>query len=101
LVFLVAYFLLAFPPIIYKLSSSPPFVLHGPPISSSATWLFCTWRRVQIMKLLVMQFSPFNRHLIPLRSKYSPQYPVLKHHQILVLHIPILLEWKLRIFKHD
>jgi hypothetical protein len=28
---------LAFPPIIYKRSSSPPFVLHGPPISSSAT----------------------------------------------------------------
>jgi hypothetical protein len=29
-----------------------------------------TWRRVQIMKLLVMQLSPFFRHLIPLRSKY-------------------------------
>jgi hypothetical protein len=24
-----------------------------------------TWRRVQIMKLLVMQFSSFSRHLIP------------------------------------
>jgi hypothetical protein len=27
-----------------------------------------TWRRVQITKLLVMQFSPFSRHLIPLLS---------------------------------
>jgi hypothetical protein len=33
-------FPLAFPPIIYKRSSSPPFVLHGPSISSSSTWLF-------------------------------------------------------------
>jgi hypothetical protein len=24
-----------------------------------------------------MQFSPFSRHLIPLRSKYPPQHPVL------------------------
>jgi hypothetical protein len=29
-----------FPPIIYKPSSSLPFLLHGPPISSSSTWLF-------------------------------------------------------------
>jgi hypothetical protein len=26
-----------------------------------------------------MQFSPFSRHLIPVRSKYPPQQPVLKH----------------------
>jgi hypothetical protein len=29
------------------------------------------------MKLLIMQFSPLSRHFIPLRSKYSPQHPVL------------------------
>jgi hypothetical protein len=29
-----------------------------------------------------MQFSPFSRHLIPLRSKYPPQHPVLKHLQL-------------------
>jgi hypothetical protein len=40
-----------------------------------------TWRRVQITKLLVMQFSPFTRHLIPPWSKYPPQHPVLKHPQ--------------------
>jgi hypothetical protein len=39
LVFLVV----SFPPIIYKRSSSPPFVLHGPPTSSSATWLFYSY----------------------------------------------------------
>jgi hypothetical protein len=26
-----------------------------------------------------MQFSPFSHHLIPLRSKYPPQHPVLKY----------------------
>jgi thermostable 8-oxoguanine DNA glycosylase len=28
-----------------------------------------------------MQFSPTSCHFISLRSKYSPQHPVLKHHQ--------------------
>jgi hypothetical protein len=28
-----------------------------------------------------MQLTPFTRHLIPLRSKYPPQHPVLKHSQ--------------------
>jgi hypothetical protein len=32
-----------------------------------------TWRRVQITKLLIMQFSPFSCHLISLRSKYPLQ----------------------------
>jgi hypothetical protein len=31
------------------------------------------------MKLLIMQSSPASRHFLPLRSKYSPQHPVLKH----------------------
>jgi hypothetical protein len=30
------------------------------------------------MKLLIMQFSPIFRHFISLRTKYSPQQPVLK-----------------------
>jgi len=30
------------------------------------------------MKLLIMQSSPASCHFLPLRSKYSPQYPVLK-----------------------
>jgi hypothetical protein len=37
------------------------------------------WRWVQIMKLTIVQLSPFSRYFIPLRSKYSPHHPVLKH----------------------
>jgi hypothetical protein len=40
LVFLVVSFLLAFPPDSYTHSSSPPFMLHALPISSSLTWSF-------------------------------------------------------------
>jgi hypothetical protein len=29
------------------------------------------WRRVQVMKLLIMQFSPTSLHFISLQSKYS------------------------------
>jgi hypothetical protein len=31
------------------------------------------------MKLLMLQFSAVSRHFVSLRSKYSPQHPVLKH----------------------
>jgi hypothetical protein len=34
-----------------------------------------TGRRVQIMQLLIMKFSPTTCHFIPLRSKYSPKHP--------------------------
>jgi hypothetical protein len=33
------------------------------------------------MKLLIMQFYSPSHHFISLRSKYSPQHPVLKHPQ--------------------
>jgi hypothetical protein len=36
-------------------------------------------RRIEVMKLLIMQFSPTSRHFISLRSKYSSQHPVLEH----------------------
>jgi hypothetical protein len=39
------------------------------------------------MKLLVMQFSPISRHVIFLPSKYSPQHPVLKHPQSMILNV--------------
>jgi hypothetical protein len=62
---------LAFPPIIYTRSSSPhscyeAFPSHLPRLDYSTY----TWRRVQITKLLVVQFSLFSRDLIPLRSCY-------------------------------
>jgi hypothetical protein len=31
------------------------------------------------MQLFIMKFSQPSRHLIPLRSKYSPQHHVLRH----------------------
>jgi hypothetical protein len=37
-----------------------------------------------------MQCSPFSRHLIPLRSKYPPQHPVLKHPQSMFLLWPLV-----------
>ena len=36
---------------------------------------------VQIVQLLIMQFSPLPCYFFPRRSKYSPQHPVLKHPQ--------------------
>jgi hypothetical protein len=65
-IFLVVSFPLAFPPTTYTRSSSPPIVLHAPPISPSLHYSSYTWRRVQITKLLVKQFSPFSCYLIPL-----------------------------------
>jgi hypothetical protein len=37
--------------------------------------------QVQFMKLLIMQFSVSSYHFIPLRSRYSPQHPLLKYPQ--------------------
>ena len=50
-----------------------PYVLHIPPIS-----FFFVWSSI---KLLIMWFSPFPCYLVPLRSKYRSQHPVLNHHQ--------------------
>ena len=33
----------------------------------------------EIIKLLIMKFSPLPCYLVPLRPKHSPQHPVLKH----------------------
>jgi hypothetical protein len=44
-------------------------------------WRNCLlpFRQLQVMKLLITQFSPISRHFVSLWSKYSPQHPVLKH----------------------
>jgi hypothetical protein len=44
-----------------------------------------TWRRVLVMKLLNMQFSPTSCHFFSLWSKYSPQRPVIKQLQSVLL----------------
>jgi hypothetical protein len=36
---------------------------------------------VEIIKLLMMYFSPLPCYLVPLKLQYSPQLPVLKHSQ--------------------
>jgi hypothetical protein len=43
-----------------------PFPTHPPRLDN----FNYTWRRVQILKLPVMQFSPPSRHFVSLRSKY-------------------------------
>jgi hypothetical protein len=48
-----------------------PFVLYAlsiyPPCLDHSNYM---WRRVQVMKLLIMQFSPTSCHFIPLLYKY-------------------------------
>jgi hypothetical protein len=44
-------------------------------------------RGVQIMALLIMKFSLHPCYLVPLRPKYSPQHPILKHPQPIKLSI--------------
>jgi hypothetical protein len=51
-------------------SSHPPSLDHPNNI----------WWSLQVMKLLIMQSSPFSRHFLPLRYKH-PHLPVLKHPQ--------------------
>jgi hypothetical protein len=36
---------------------------------------------IQVMKLLIIMFSPLSCHFVHLWSKYSYQHPVLKHIQ--------------------
>jgi len=43
------------------------------------------WCWLQVMKLFIMQSSPFPCYLVPLRSKYIPQRSILKHSQPLFL----------------
>ena len=43
------------------------------------------WWGVQIIKILIIKFAPFPCYLVPLRSKYSPQHPLLKHPQLTFL----------------
>jgi hypothetical protein len=45
---------------------SLPFMLYAMPISSSLTqYSNCTWQRVQVVKLLIMQLSPASCHFDP------------------------------------
>jgi hypothetical protein len=67
----------SFPLTTYTHSSSPPFMPHARQSHPQLHYSNYTWRRVQIVKLLVMQFCTLSCHLIPPWSKYL-QHPVLK-----------------------
>ena len=80
--------------------SSPPYALHALPISQFYHPNNVGWG-VQIIKLLIMWYSPLPCYLIPLRPKYSPLQPFLKHPQstwtkssccVLILYI---IKWTL------
>ena len=71
------------PPRRYTPPSPHPYAPHAQPISfflifhpHNIGWA------VQIIKLLFMQSPPFQRYLVPPRSKYSPQHHILKHPQL-------------------
>jgi hypothetical protein len=49
-----------------------------PPLHDHSNYI---WRRVQVMKPLIMQFSSASYDFIPLRYRYCHQNPVLKHTQ--------------------
>ena len=60
-----------------------PSPLHMPSPSHSSQLYYPNnigWA-VQIIKLLIMYFSPLLCYLAPLTPKYSPQHPILKHPQ--------------------
>jgi hypothetical protein len=78
-------FLSGFPTNILYAFLIAPCYMPWPSHPSSLDHSNYTWRRVQVMKLLIMQFFPTSHHFIPLRSKYSPQHTVLKHSQSMFL----------------
>jgi hypothetical protein len=64
MVFLVGSYPLAFPPITYTHSSSPhSCYMPRPSYPPRLDYSNYSWRRIQITKLLVMQFSLISRHL--------------------------------------
>jgi hypothetical protein len=70
LLFIMVYFLLAFPPKSYNHFSSPyscymPCSSHTPRLGHSNY----TWRGVQVMKIFIMQFPPTSFHFIPTRRE--------------------------------
>jgi hypothetical protein len=83
---LSSFFPSGFPTNILYAFSLAPFVLHVLPFSFSLPdYSNYIWQKVQVMKILIMQFSPTTCPLIPLQSKYSLQHHVLEHPQSMFL----------------
>jgi len=55
--------------------------LHGDFLENKNMIIIKIWRAVQIIKLLIMLFSPLPCYLVSFRPKYSPQHPILKSPQ--------------------
>jgi hypothetical protein len=91
LVILVVSFPLAFPPIIYTRSFYPnSCYMARPSHPSRLDYCNYTWRRVQITKLFIMQFSPFSHHFIPLRS-LETVITESALYKLLTFHVPNLI----------
>jgi hypothetical protein len=61
---------------------SPMCAICHMPWPPHSPWFYLPnniWWWVQIMTLCTVQLPPLSCYFIPLRSKYSPQHPVLKH----------------------
>jgi hypothetical protein len=61
--------------ILYAFLYFPSRQYHSPWYDYPSNILRWVW----IMKLCIMYFSPASYHFLPLKSKYSPQHPVLKY----------------------
>jgi hypothetical protein len=84
---------LDFPPISYKsMQLRSPFVLHAcpshPPRLHHSNY---TWRRVEIMKLNIMDLLPTACHFTPFWSIYYNQHPTLKYIQSMNFIVSTLL----------
>jgi hypothetical protein len=80
LVFIVISFLPDFPLTTFMCSSSPhSFHMLYPTYPPRRDHSNYPWCRVQVMKLHVMQSFQTACHFVSLRSKYSPQHPILKY----------------------
>jgi hypothetical protein len=63
-------------------SGFPTIILYAFFLSSSNY----IWRKAQVTKLLIMQFSSASSyHFIPLRSEYSQNHPILKYPHSMLL----------------
>jgi hypothetical protein len=84
--------LLAFPPISYLHSSSPHSYYMSRPFQLSWRDHFnYIWRRVHVMKLLIVQISPTSCHFISLWSKQSPQH----RSQTPSVYVPPLISFRM------
>jgi hypothetical protein len=79
----VVSFLQLFPPKPYTRLSPPPSVTHAPPHLILLNFIARTilGEEYRSRRSSLWSFSPLPCYLGPLRPKYSPQHPILKHTQ--------------------